>query len=407
VNAAADGFTFTLQNQGPNALGGTGGTLGYAGIGSSVALKFDLFNNAGEGNDSIGVYTGGATPTVPATDMSASGVNLHSGDVFQAQLLYDGANLYVTITDTNTGASFQTTFVVNIVNALGSTTGYVGFTGGTGGLTATQNILSWSYQPLPFYPDMSQGPVPILNGGALIQNTSLDLIDSGVAYEARSAWFPTPVPIQQFTNDFSFNASNAVADGFTFTIQNAGTSALGPSGGGLGYGPDLPGGPLGIPASLAIKFDLYDNAGEGNDSTGIYSVGDSPTVPSIDLSSTGINLHSNDVINAHMIYNGSVLTVKLLDTVTQATVTQTYNVNIPQVVGGTTAYVGYTAATGLLTASENINGWTYLPSSSLTSPVTTYPTTQIQAASTHKAAEPVRLPASRFSRLRVPGSAAQ
>ena len=50
----------------------------------------------------------------------------------------------------------------------------------------------------------------------------------------------------------------------TFTIQNTGLTALGPAGGGLGYGPDPPGGAAGIGKSVAIKFDLYDNDGEGD-----------------------------------------------------------------------------------------------------------------------------------------------
>jgi hypothetical protein len=48
-----------------------------AGIGSSVAVKFDLYNNAGEGNNSTGLYTDGTSPTTPATTLG-SGVNLHS-----------------------------------------------------------------------------------------------------------------------------------------------------------------------------------------------------------------------------------------------------------------------------------------------------------------------------------------
>jgi hypothetical protein len=46
-------------------------------------------------------------------------------------------------------------------------------------------------------------------------------------------------------------------------------------------------------------------------------------------------------------------------------------VNLPQLVGGTTAYVGFTGGTGGLTASEDIEGWTYLPSNTITSPVST------------------------------------
>jgi hypothetical protein len=124
---------------------------------------------------------------------------------------------------------------------------------------------------------------------------------------------------------------------------------------------------------MAIKFDLYDNAGEGSDSTGIYTNGDSPTVPAIDLSSTGINLHSNDPIHAHMVYDGSTITMTLTDTVTDATWSHYfYGVNLPSLVGGSTAYIGFTGGTGGLSATEDINGWTYLPSNMIASPVTTY-----------------------------------
>ncbi|HEV3081337.1 MAG TPA: fibronectin type III domain-containing protein [Gemmataceae bacterium] len=147
TNANADGFTFTIQGNGPTALGASGGGLGYAGIAKSVAVKFDLYNNAGEGADSTGEYTNGASPTVPAIDLSATGINLHSGDVFQVVMGYDGTTLDVTITDTSTKVSVSQAYTVNIPQVIGSDTGYVGFTGGTGGATAVQNILTWVYSP--------------------------------------------------------------------------------------------------------------------------------------------------------------------------------------------------------------------------------------------------------------------
>ena len=49
----------------------------------------------------------------------------------------------------------------------------------------------------------------------------------------------------------------------TFTIQNAGVGALGPGGAGLGYGATSPSGAPGIDTSVAIKFDIYSNFGEG------------------------------------------------------------------------------------------------------------------------------------------------
>jgi hypothetical protein len=154
VNPNADGITFTLQGIGPTALGQYGGALGFAGISNSVAIKFDLYDNNGEGTDSTGLFVNGDQPSEPMSgdnpidtsiDMTSSGVNLHSGDVMQVNLNYDGATLTETITDAATEAAFSHSYAVNIPSFIGSGYGYAGFTAGTGGATATQNILNWTY----------------------------------------------------------------------------------------------------------------------------------------------------------------------------------------------------------------------------------------------------------------------
>jgi len=104
-----------------------------------------LHNNAGEGVDSTGSYSDGAAPTVPAVNLSSTPINLHSGDVMHAHLLYDGTNLTMTLTDTVTGGSVVEVFPINIPGAVGASTAWVGFTGGTGGTSSTQNVLSWTY----------------------------------------------------------------------------------------------------------------------------------------------------------------------------------------------------------------------------------------------------------------------
>jgi hypothetical protein len=161
-STAADGFTFTLQGTGATALGASGGGLGYGTdgtnpgntIGKSVALKFDLYNNKGEGADSIGVFTNGASPTVGgitpsggSNDLTGSGIDLHSGHAFNVSIAYDGKVLTVTITDATTNASISRAYIVDIVSAVGGNLGYAGFTAGTGGQTATQSILNWTYSP--------------------------------------------------------------------------------------------------------------------------------------------------------------------------------------------------------------------------------------------------------------------
>jgi hypothetical protein len=458
-DALADGFTFTIQNVGPTAIGGYGGSLGYGpnpttgttgGITKSVAIKFDFYNNAGEGTDSTGLYVDGASPTVPAVDMTSSGVLLNSGDTINANMMYDGVNLIMTLTDIVANKTFTHTFPINIPSTIGSSLAYIGFTGGSGGESSSQKILSWTFtsqsgsvtqtptfspgtgtyastqsvtiadttpgaviyyttngatpttasavyssaitvsanttlEALAVAPGYAQSAVASaayvvqsnasstinfaggfpsvtglqLNGSTKVNANSLEITDGG-GYEAGSAFWTTPVNIQAFTTNFTFQLTSAVADGFTFTIQDAGTTALGGYGGYLGYGPNPTTGTTGgVAKSVAIKFDFYNNAGEGTDSTGMYTDGASPTVPAVNLTSSGIVLASGDTISAQLVYNGTTLTLNLTDTVTNDTFSQAFTINIPSTVGANTAYVGFTGGTGGSTAIQNIKTWTF------------------------------------------------
>ena len=160
TNSASDGITFVIQNSpaGTGALGLTGGSLGYETIPNSVAIKFDLYSNAGEGPDSTGLFVDGDSPTVPrggnaaeaVVDMTASGVNLHSvGHTFRVHLIYDGVTLQETVVDLTNNAIFTHNYAVNIPPIVGGTCAYVGFTGGTGSGTAEQDILRWTFVGTP------------------------------------------------------------------------------------------------------------------------------------------------------------------------------------------------------------------------------------------------------------------
>ena len=73
-------------------------------------------------------------------------MNLHSGDVMNLHMTYDGATLTWTITDAKTGKTFTKSVVIDI-QALTGNTAFVGFTGGSGGLTAVQDVLTWTFTP--------------------------------------------------------------------------------------------------------------------------------------------------------------------------------------------------------------------------------------------------------------------
>jgi hypothetical protein len=197
-----------------------------------------------------------------------------------------------------------------------------------------------------------------LKGSAVVTNNLLQLTLATAPASAAATWFTTPVNINAFTTDFNFQLLSSKADGFTFAIQNAGISAIGPNGSGLGYGASHPGGTPGIGRSVAIKFDLYNNNGESPDSTGVYTNGASPTVPATDMTASGVKLNSGHVLHAHITYDGTNLTLVLTDTVTAASFTQTTAVNIPSIVGSGTAYAGFTAGTGGLTMTADILSWT-------------------------------------------------
>jgi hypothetical protein len=188
-----------------------------------------------------------------------------------------------------------------------------------------------------------------LNNGVTITSDSRLRLTDGGANESRSAFVTAPVDIQRFTTAFRFQLTDANADGFTFTLQGIGPNAVGGPGGNLGY--------VGIVRSVAVKFDLYNNEGEGFDSTGLYTDGRSPTTPAIDLSGTGIDFHSGDVFDVSMSYDGSVLAVTITDEVTGASATQRYAIDIPAVIGGPLAYVGFTAGTGGQSVVQDILDW--------------------------------------------------
>ncbi len=201
-----------------------------------------------------------------------------------------------------------------------------------------------------------------LNGVAALDGTRLRLTPAAT-FMPSSAFFPTALNVQSFTTDFSFQIVDSVADGMTFTIQGVGPYAIGSQGGGLGYGPDPfdTGKVLHIGRSVAVKFDTFDNEGEGANSTGIYTQGAVPTIPAVSLSASGINLRSGRVLDVHMVYDGSILSLTITDKsmVPVATFTTTFPVDIPAQVGGVTGYVGFTAGTGAQTGIHQVLNWTY------------------------------------------------
>lgn len=469
VNGQANGFTFTIQNIGPKALGGDSAGLAYQNIQKSVAVKFNFYNYQSEGNDSTGIYTNGQAPVTPSVDISPSGIELASGDMMQAQISYDGTTLSLKLTDLVTNKTFEYSQAIDIPSTVGGNTAYVGFTGGTGGLSSDMEIVNWTYSvestvsvaTPTFSPvagtysssqnvtlsDSTSGatiyyttdgstpttsstiysaPISVassmtikafaatnsgsssvasssyfidqnmaaaidfsngfsstaglqMNGSAVPAGNELELTNGGT-WQAGSVFWTTPVNVQAFTTTFQFQLLNAKANGFTFTLQNVGPNALGSNSASLGY--------HGIAQSVAVKFNFYNYQSEGADSTGVYTDGEHPYPSGVDISPSGIQLASGDTMQAQISYDGTTLTLTLTDLVTNNTFTTSQAIDIPTTVGGNTAYAGFTAGTGGLSADQYLINWTY--STQAAAPQTAPPTFS-PGAGTYSTAQNVTL----------------
>lgn len=302
-----------------------------------------------------------ATPTVPTPTLSpAPGVYSNATSVSISDSLVSAAIYYTLDGTAPTTASTRYTGPINVgksevVQALAVAPSYNNSSVATGSYTI-------GVAPVLNFPNGFASVAGLtLNGSAINTDDSRLQLTNGGYNQAGSVFSATAVDIRKFTSDFTFQLSGSapLADGITFTIQAQGPTAVGPSGGGLGYGPDFPGGTGGIRNSVAVKFDYYSNAGEGANSTGVYVNGASPTIPATDLTASKIVLDSGDTLTAHIVYDGTTLQETITDPVNNGQYVGSTTINIPTTIGATSAYVGFTGGTGGYTSSQKILTWEF------------------------------------------------
>lgn len=187
----ADGFTFTIQNSGTNALGALGQDLGYAGIDKSQAVTFNLYNRRSFGSK-FDYATNGERPEIVE---GVNPIDLHSGHLFHATISYDGKTLTTVVSDaTDRSKVFTASKQVDLTGTVGGSSAYIGFTAGTGEFDSTQDITSWTFQsgskptpsPAPT-PTPVPTPVPLAVKSKVVttDRTTLDIISG---YEASSSY---------------------------------------------------------------------------------------------------------------------------------------------------------------------------------------------------------------------------
>lgn len=199
---------------------------------------------------------------------------------------------------------------------------------------------------------------------AVVTDGALTLASS--ASDKRGSIFTTAqFNASGFSTVFEFRISSpggtsdgiaAGADGLAFVIQNSSSTALGGTGEALGYGPR--GGTPGIANSVAVEFDTFKNSWDpSSNHVGINTGGNLTSLTSAHVADAFDN---SSKWTAWVDYDGTTLEVRVSNTgVRPTSALLSQSLNIASTIGSSSAYLGFTGATGSAYGSHQILGWAY------------------------------------------------
>jgi hypothetical protein len=196
------------------------------------------------------------------------------------------------------------------------------------------------------------------NGGATFAGSNLTLTNSQTS-EQRSAFYNTVQSIGgDWVASFDYQATmpeGCLCDGAAFILQNApaGANAVSTAGFGGAYGY------YGITPSAAIELSQDGGYSPGAPGTGFYTDGAVPQAGGAPLLSVPF-LNSGDLISVEVSYIGGDLTESLDDLTTPGTFFHDYGlVNLPLLVGGNTAFIGFSGGTGAGADTQVVSSFSF------------------------------------------------
>lgn len=353
-----------------------------AGVGGRVALNL---GNANQTGMALVLNLGGAGGTGEWADFvdtaeigtasqgqSLGSVDLNSNHPILVVWSYDTISQIATATFTDTVTSQTATISqsgVKWFQLLGSRSAQMSWQAlGDGTTNLTQSISEFQLIDGPV--NMTSGSLDVQTGGNFGQPSSVDLqqfdnwitagtgakissnsltLTDGNGGEANAFWYPNRLDLvstASFTVEFTYTAGGAKqADGITFALQTQGTSALGATGGSLGY--------TGINGqTAAYQINLYSGHVQGsnfvvNNTTGTY------------LTTGEVSFNSGDPIQVQLVFDAdsNTVTENLTDTVTGATFTRSYsNIDLSELFGAN-VYIGFTGGDGGATSIQTVSNF--------------------------------------------------
>lgn len=184
----ADGLAFIMARD-PTGLGDPsryGGSMGFEGVGASLAVEFDIFDNGNEGDngneagdnhvalarDGVLANLAAASPygvTSCESSPDAAGC-LANGNVWTAIVSYDGAAQRLSVTVQDGDAVLYTVidaYPVNLREVVGGDKAWLGFSAGTGDGMMDHDLLGWTLSSMTI-PNAAATAVPEPGGLALL-----------------------------------------------------------------------------------------------------------------------------------------------------------------------------------------------------------------------------------------------
>jgi hypothetical protein len=214
------------------------------------------------------------------------------------------------------------------------------------------------------YADFSRTQGLTLNDATLVGNS---LVLASSQNDRRGSFFTTAqyAVTGGFSAVFDFKISSpggtsdgtaAGADGLAFVVQRAGATALGGTGEALGYG--ARGGAAAIASSVAVEFDTFRNAWDpSSNHVGINTGGNLVSLATADVATA---FDGGTRWTAWVDYDGSKMEVRWSPSGQRpATASLSYAVDLLTTLGGTSAFIGFTGATGSAYGTHEVLGFAF------------------------------------------------
>jgi len=215
---------------------------------------------------------------------------------------------------------------------------YAGFAGGTSGLTLRSATQSGSTILLA---DSAN------DRGAVFTANQYNITSFSVLFEFRIS---SP-------GGNTDGSGQQGGDGLTFVVQRAAGNSLGSNGEGLGY--------IGISNSVAVELDTWLNSTRSDPDSNHYGLNLNGSGNSVVTAGESTRFDNGQVWSVWVDYDGTTLEVRSSQTGTRpASAVLSYGssgspFSVSNTIGGTSAFVGFTAATGSATGTHELLGFSF------------------------------------------------